>query len=254
MSAAEHCDKTLLVQAEFDGELDAAQSAELRSHRATCAVCQATYATLEHTRATLRQDGLYHQAPASLRATLTAQLAAQSRPVPMRSRFAVWWGRPIAGFGAGLATAAAIFLFALMPVQQAVLDQVTASHVRALQPGHLSDVVSTDLHTVKPWFDGKLDFAPPVKDLTDKDFPLKGGRLDYIDNRSVAALIYQHGKHTINLFAWPDARGGDTGVTNSERNGYNVAHWTQSGMALWAISDMDKAELAQFAQQWRQAP
>jgi anti-sigma factor RsiW len=118
-----------------------------------------------------------------------------------------------------------------------------------LQPGHLEDVVSTDQHTVKPWFDGKLDFAPPVKDLAAAKFPLLGGRLDYLNGRAVAALVYGRDKHLIDLFIWPD-RGSATPVA-TVRNGYNAVHWSDGGMTFWAVSDLEARELREFARLWQ---
>jgi anti-sigma factor RsiW len=138
--------------------------------------------------------------------------------------------------------------------EQQLTQEIVSSHVRSLMPGHLMDVVSTDQHTVKPWFDGRLDFAPPVKDFAAAGFPLKGGRLDYIGGRPVAALIYQHDKHVINLFVWPV--GGVTphlaGDTTIE--GYNVVHWTASGMNFWAVSDVERSQLDELATLWRDSP
>jgi anti-sigma factor RsiW len=123
---------------------------------------------------------------------------------------------------------------------------VVSDHIRALQPGHLMDVVSTDQHTVKPWFDGRLDFAPPVKDLKPQGFPLVGGRLDYLDNKKVAALIYQRRQHLIDLYVWPDGGHLDHGATEGSRSGYNFQHWSEDGMAFWAVSDLAPDQLAEF--------
>ncbi len=163
-----------------------------------------------------------------------------------------WWSNG-ASFGLGAACAAALAFLLLMPAMPPGLtEQVIAGHVRALQPGHLQDVASEDRHTVKPWFDGRIDFAPPVKDLAAARFPLTGGRLDYLDGRPVAALIYQRDKHVIDLFVWPAA--GETPPQSAERQGYNIVHWSQNGMAFWAVSDLETAQLKQFAEDWRRAP
>ncbi len=239
------CENLLLIQAEFDGELDAAEAARAIHHRESCASCRAAYAEFSATRSMLKSDAPYHRAPDSLRRALVAGLAAKA-PQPPRRR--TWW-REGGSFVAGAALAASIALFAIVPQQQTMLDQVVSSHIRALQPGHLEDVVSTDQHTVKPWFDGKLDFAPPVKDLAAAKFPLLGGRLDYLDNRAVAALVYGRDKHLIDLYIWPD-QASSTPAT-SVSNGYNAIHWTENGMSLWAVSDLEASQLQDFVRLWR---
>jgi anti-sigma factor RsiW len=193
----------------------------------------------------LRADAPYHRAPESLRRAIVAGLGEKA---PQRARSPAWW-RDGASFAIGAAMAAAIALLVIAPAQQDLIDQVVAGHVRALQPGHLEDVVSTDQHTVKPWFDGKLDFAPPVKDLAAKNFPLLGGRLDYLGGREVAALVYGHDKHIIDLFVWPERDG--LAPSGSARNGYNVVHWSAGGMNFWAVSDLEAGELRTFVQQWQ---
>jgi anti-sigma factor RsiW len=252
MSGTASCKMVLLAQADFDGELDAAQAAEMVAHRAGCAVCEAAYAELKRSREALRAGDLYRPAPETLRRTLAAKAGAAPLPSPRPP--VAWWRWPAANFGLGAAVAAALVVLILSPGQQGMVDQVVASHVRALQPGHLEDVISTDQHTVKPWFDGKLDFAPPVKDFADKGFPLRGGRLDYVGGRAVAALVYEHGKHPINLFAWPSAGDADRGPAFDAHNGYNLIHWVQNGMTLWVVSDLEKAELGDFVQLWRASP
>jgi anti-sigma factor RsiW len=254
------CEMILLVQAEFDGELDAAQAAHLAAHRSGCPVCRTAEAQLVRARE-LFQAELYEPAPAALRDRVLASLDLacpdKSQPVAVSRRrfrhFAAW--RPTtAGFGLGAACAAALMLFVLTPGGQSLTDQVVSGHVRALQPGHLEDVASSDRHTVKPWFDGRLDFAPPVRDLKAAGFPLIGGRLDYIDGRPVAALVYQRDKHIINLFAWPEAASPASAAAAAEKNGYNVIHWVADGMTLWAVSDVERGQLGAFASAWRETP
>jgi anti-sigma factor RsiW len=268
MSTMPDCDKVLLVQAELDGELGAAEVAALAAHRAQCPVCEAAAGELMQARALMRGD-LYQPAPEDVRQRIMASLAAArpSHPQPAaaavlgvlhswRGWWSPWWSPRLsngASFGLGAACAAALAFLLLTPaLPPGVTDQVVAGHVRALQPGHLEDVASEDRHTVKPWFDGKLDFAPPVKDLVADRFPLIGGRLDYLDGRPVAALVYQHDKHVINLFVWPGA--GNTQPQSAERQGYNIVHWSQDGMNFWAVSDVEMAQLKQFAADWSKSP
>lgn len=154
-------------------------------------------------------------------------------------------------FGIGMALAASLVLF-LAPVQRVDLSEaVVAGHIRALQPGHLMDVASTDQHTVKPWFDGRPDFAPPVNDLRETGFPLTGGRLDYLEGRPVAALVYQRNKHLIDVYVWPDT--GATVPSSGTRSGYNYQRWNADGMAFWAVSDLGPDELADFARLHRRS-
>src|SRR5262249_21519470 len=130
--------------------------------------------------------------------------------------------------------------------EQQLTQEIVASHVRSLMASHVTDVLSTDQHTVKPWFNGKIDFSPPVKDLAAQDFPLIGGRLDYVGGRSVAALVFQRHKHIINVFAWPAKEADSKPVVFAPSQGYNLIHWTKSGMTFWAVSDLNPAELQQF--------
>ena len=247
------CDKVLLVQAELDGELGAAEAAALEAHRVGCPICQQAQAELLRTRALLRTEP-YETVPDAVRARVMARLRLPETPAPARAPASRWhweWLRaPGIGFGLGAACAAAVALLLVVPERNGLTEQVIASHIRALQPGHLQDVVSTDQHTVKPWFDGRLDFAPPVRDFAAEGFPLKGGRLDYLDNRPVAALVYQRDRHIIDLYVWPSAASvrlpGDTTV-----QGYNVAHWTADGMNFWAVSDVERNQLVEFAALWR---
>jgi anti-sigma factor RsiW len=259
MSAMPDCDKVLLVQAELDGELGAAEAAGLAAHRAECPICEAAAVELTQARALVRDD-LYQPVPEDVRHRVMTALAAARPARPAMAAAAPeslgWWHRwwsNGASFGLGAACAAALAFLLLMPAMPPGLtEQVIAGHVRALQPGHLQDVASEDRHTVKPWFDGRIDFAPPVKDLAAERFPLTGGRLDYLDGRPVAALIYQRDKHVIDLFVWPAS--GETLPQTGERQGYNIVHWLQNGMAFWAVSDLEAAQLKQFAEDWRRAP
>ncbi len=255
------CDKVLLVQAELDGELDAAAAAALSAHRRECPVCEAAAAELARARTVISGASLYHAMPDDVRARLMARVAAtrppSGTPTARRPRGFDWrrWWPSAAGFGAGAACAAAVLLMITAPPQTGLIDRLVDGHIRALQPGHLEDVASSDRHTVKPWFDGRIDFAPPVKDLAAVNFPLIGGRLDYLGGRQVAALVYQRDKHLIDLFVWPVAEGrAAPSPASAQRQGYNLVHWTQDQMNFWAISDLEMDQLQQFEENWRRTP
>ncbi|HVS76262.1 MAG TPA: hypothetical protein VHE11_04960, partial [Steroidobacteraceae bacterium] len=208
------CGKLLLLQAELDGELDAAQAAALAEHRAGCPVCRRNESAIMAARQALR-SATYHRAGPELMRSVARQVGAQ-RPAHRRRAPLPWRG--LAAFGAGAALAAAVVLSILPMGRQDIVASLVDDHVRALQPGHLLDVVSTSQHTVKPWFDGRLDFAPPVK--SPAGFPLLGGRLDYLHGRTVAVLVYSRGKHLVELFVWP-ASGRAEEPESAVRDGYN---------------------------------
>lgn len=199
----------------------------------------------------IRREATRHAPPAALAERILADLhkADVREPVRPERRPAAWrWLQAITMFVAGAATAWGIALGLLvMPAQEVMSDSITDSHVRSLMGSHLADVLSSDRHTVKPWFAGKLDFSPPVVDLASEGLPLIGARLDYIGGRSVAALVYRSGPHVINLFVWPAPNENPTAPQLLARRGYNLAHWTEGGMQAWAVSDLSPAELQAFA-------
>lgn len=246
MTSANPCPMGLLVQADIDGELDAGRAADLIRHRAQCPDCQAAYADLMMLRDRLRESDLRRSAPDSLRMLLSARMPTAS-PTPKHLR----WHAP-AGFAAGAALAAGIALALFQPRAADPLALVVDAHIRALQPGHLEDVISTDRHTVKPWFQGKLDFAPPVKDFAAEQFPLTGGRLDMLDGRPVAALVYQRNTHPINVLVWPAGTQGDSPPITRDLRGFTTIHWVQNGLTLWAVSDLEKSQLEAFVKLWRE--
>lgn len=268
MNSTADCDKVLLVQAELDGELDAAQAAALATHRAACPICQAAAIELGRARA-LIEEGLYEPLPMGARDRLLNKLnlvqrEQQAADSPRRRRttpysalrwgsFDLGWWQSVTSFGLGAACAVVLAFLVVSPGQSNLADQVVAGHIRALQPGHLADVASSDRHTVKPWFDGRLDFAPPVKDLAADRFPLEGGRLDYLAGRPVAAMVYRRDRHVVDLFVWPADSGGSSPAF-AQVQGYNVVHWTADGMVLWAVSDVEAAELRKFAEAWQRSP
>lgn len=231
-----------LLHAYADDELDLATARELDSHLNECGSCSHAFDTARAIKATTSHPALHYPAPAELRARIVRQVRRESSP----SR--TWLIRRLStGIAAAVLIASLLWgewqLPHRMSVASADQREVLASHLRSLQPPHsLFDVASTDQHTVKPWFETHLDYAPPVRQLASEGFPLEGGRLDYVHDRPVAALVYRRGRHAINLFVWPgESRGGVT----SER-GINLVHWDQGGMTFWAVSDLNLAELQTF--------
>ena len=235
----------LLIQADLDGELDAAATAALAAHVADCPGCAELQRELSALSLRLRGEIFPHAAPASLRRALEARLLPAAPPAPSGFRRRLV---PFASFGAGAAIAACLALL-LLPRGADPDAELVGDHIRALQPGHLTDVLSSDQHTVKPWFDGRIDYAPPVEDFSPQGFPLIGGRLDYIGGRPVAVLVYRRDKHLIDLYVWPDG-GAPSGPASEARNGYNVVRWTRGGMTFRAVSDLEAKELGAFAQLW----
>jgi anti-sigma factor RsiW len=239
-----------LVHRAIDGELSDNVGAELSRHVAGCATCQDIYGRQRTLKHAIRSQATRHAAPAALGARIGAALDAQTA----RSSGGSWlnW-RPYA-LAASLAlavmTSSLATWYVVTPERaDAVQQEVIASHIRSLMEGHLTDIESSDRHTVKPWFNGRVDLSPPVKDLAAEGFPLVGGRLDYIGGRPVAALVYKRRQHIINAFIWPDSAPAD--MTATSERGFNLRSWTQNGMTLWVISDLNAAELATFEQALR---
>jgi anti-sigma factor RsiW len=240
-----------VIHGYLDRELDLGSSLEVEQHMQECEVCASAYRNQIALRSALKHGSLYHSAPAKLEKRIRSALRREAR-IERAPRSFVWRWLPVGAMALMLLLAFVIWraVPGLGPGGDDHLAQeVVSDHVRSLQmPGHLTDVLSSDQHTVKPWFDGKIDFAPPVRDFAGQDFRLFGGRLGYLNNRTVATLIYQRRLHYINLYIWPSEKAGSTGEITTERQGYNMIHWTSSGMNYWAISDLNGVELHEFAQ------
>lgn len=232
-----------LVGGYIDGELDLVKSLEIEQHLGACPACKVQYDQVRELGSGIRAHALYHAAPPALRARVAAALPRE----PGSGARAWGWG----GMAASLALLTLLGLgFGLELLQpgtdERLAREVVASHVRSLMADHLTDIASSDQHTVKPWIAGKLDFSPPVDDLAAQGYALAGGRLDYLGERGVMALVYRRHAHVINLFVWPQAPGADSGVRSDSSQGYNVAHFSRAGMAFWAVSDLNPEEFKAF--------
>jgi mycothiol system anti-sigma-R factor len=261
---------TNLTDGYLDGELDPITSQKIEQHLRDCRRCEEAYEV--HTALThaISRGAPYYKAPAELRHRVQSSLREEiggrpprnvapdaQPPFPRRQSelrttlFSAPWSW--LGLAAAIIFAAIIALNLVPRLQQPGPDQLLAtqliaSHVRSLMANHLTDVASSDQHTVKPWLDAKLDFAPPVVDLTSEGFPLLGGRLDYLDNRPVAALVYQRRKHFINLFVWPAASGSAKTTKAMTRQGYHLLYWVDPDFNYWAVSDVSVGDLQTFKQ------
>ena len=267
------CPETLqLTDAYLDDELELRGALELEEHLAGCSACSAEERGLRELQASVRANLVRHAAPPSLEARLREALqvpaAAALAPAAPRSAVTPALAAPAAALPrppaarrwAGLAASAAAATLAAMvvlvaaprlrppPAEIAVADVVIAAHVRSLLANHLTDVASSDQHTVKPWFQGKLDYSVSVTDFAAEGYPLVGGRLDYVEDAPVASLVYRRAQHVVNLFVWPGRRGGDEPLQHLSRRGYGAFWWSKDGMYYWAVSDLNDAELQRFVE------
>jgi anti-sigma factor RsiW len=249
-----------LLDAFADGELDAAHALACEEHVQSCAGCAARLRSIRLTRERLGSPCLRLAAPPALRARIEAALVAEHAGSAQQahavrrdregwiSRLRRWSIAP----SAALLAASLVVMTMTTPwrVAPGLEAGIVESHVRSLQVSHLTDVATSDQHTVKPWFNGKVDFAPPVVDLASRGFPLAGGRLDYVGGRPAAALVYRRNGHVINLFVWPAA---EPESRSTHLDGYNLMGWRQAGLQLWAVSDLNAVELKEFQEDFHEA-
>ncbi|NVO15576.1 MAG: anti-sigma factor [Rhodoplanes sp.] len=239
-------DADLLLHALVDGELDAGHAREVERHLASCPRCAAALAELRALRSALQDVPLRREAPAALRSRIEAALPQpRSRPAPTDRR-TLLKGFAFGSVFSGAIAATALVLLVRSDRGQRMHGDLVSAHLRSLQGTRLTDVETSDRHTVKPWFNGRLDLAPPVVDLTAKGFTLLGGRLDYLDGKPVAAIVYKRRRHVVNLFVEPSSAA-DTSPGVSTLQGFNIRHWSDGGLAFWAVSDIAADELAEFA-------
>lgn len=237
-----------LLHAFADGELDLVHSTEVEQHLHECPRCEASLAAIRSLSSAVASRASYHRAPEGLARQI--RFVAGTEAATQRARPAMiarYWLAAAAALLLVLTGWLAIHAMRGGDMATVLAQEVVSGHIRSLMvAGHLTDVLSSDQHTVKPWFESKLDFAPPVQDLATKGFVLEGGRLDYIQQRPVAALVYSYRKHPINLFIWPAGSGEATAPAASSRDGYALIHWQQGGMTFWAVSDASADVVREF--------
>ena len=253
-----NCDQARpLLGAYHDGELEPALRDEIATHVAGCQACAQALARHRLLAEALRAHAPRAEAPAALhdwaraavRGDADAPTSAARRAARPARAARARSGWLYAAFALAACVAVAVGLAPQLAARDVLARDLVAAHVRAAVTGHVSDVISTDQHTVKPWFHGRLDFAPPVVDLADAGFPLEGGRVDYVDERTVAVLVYRRNRHPIDLFVWP-ARRGAPPLVPATRDGYQIEHRVVAGMQCWAVSDLNAAELREFVERY----
>jgi anti-sigma factor RsiW len=239
------CNDALRVQAYFDGELDASASVAVEQHLKICSACADLLGTLQATSSAIRGQGAYHRASPALQSAIAKSLGRDAGPQKLRtSAFArgkPFWSGAASGVAATTLAAALAFFVMLPPAVDPLVNDIMNAHLRSLMANHLYDVASSDQHTVKPWFSGHADVSPPAVDFPKEDYRLIGGRADYVDGRRVAVVVYRHGAHIINVFAW--AQNGGALPDMVTRSGYHEVFWTSGNLAFCAVSDTALDEL-----------
>ena len=229
-------DQQLLLGGLVDGELDAANIAMVEAHVGRCEGCREELERLNALRGLLGTDGVRHAAPAGL----ARRLAAIPELSPRATRLPGWLAPGLAGaLAASLATAVLLPLAVPAPIDR----ELVSGHIRSLQPGHLIDIQTSNRHVVKPWFNGRVDFSPPVPELAAQGFPLAGGRLDSIDGKTAAVIVYHRRLHAVNLFVWPAS---DAAARSFVESGFSVEEWSRDGLRFAAVSDIPAAEVRDF--------
>ncbi len=241
----------VLLHALVDGELDAGNARDVELHIAKCPECAAQLMEIHALRKAMVPDNLRYAAPASLRSRIEGKLPAPR--AKQTSRRAVLKGLSIGASATALAASGVLVMVMRAGDDRRVLGEVVSAHLRSMQGDHLTDVLSSDQHTVKPWFNGKLDVAPPVVDLTSLGFTLLGGRLDYVDAKPVAAVVYRRRVHIINLFCAPSPGSARRVAKMESLQGFNVRSWTDNGLGFWAVSDINAEELTEFGDKFEVA-
>jgi anti-sigma factor RsiW len=244
------CEETeILLHALIDGELDAGHAREVEDHIAGCPHCVAQLRAYREMSKAVAGADLRYAAPPELRRRIEASLPKTQAP----NRRAVLRGFAMGSAVSAIAATGLVAIVLRSDDEQRIMSEVVSAHLRSLQAGHLTDVLSTDQHTVKPWFNGKLDVAPPVVDLTAQGFTLIGGRLDYVDTRPIGAIVYRRRSHVINLFVAQTANAERRPAKTETIQGFNIRRWSEHGLNYWAVSDLAADELADFGEKFETA-
>ena len=245
------CDEAeILVHALVDGELDAGHAREVENHVAGCPHCAALLRDYREMSKAIAEADMRYTAPPDLRRRIEAALP---QPRQLQSRRAVLRGFAMGSAASALAATGLVAIVLRRDDFERIQSEVVSAHLRSLQAGHLTDVISTDQHTVKPWFNGKLDVSPPVIDLTAEGFTLIGGRLDYVDARAIGAVVYRRRQHVINLFVSQTASTERRAAKIETIQGFNIRHWSDRGLNYWAVSDLTRDELVEFGDRFENA-
>jgi anti-sigma factor RsiW len=250
------CDEAeILLHALIDGELDAGHARDVEDHIAGCPNCAAQLAAYREMSQAIAAAGVRYTAPAQLRRRIEASLPqTQTQPQTLApNRRSVLRGFAMGSAVSAIAATGLVAIVLRNDDEQRIMSEVVSAHLRSLQAGHLTDVVSTDQHTVKPWFNGRLDVSPPVIDLTSQGFTLVGGRLDYIDARAIGAIVYRRRQHIINLFVAQTASAESRPPKIETIQGFNIRRWSDRGLNYWAVSDIGVDELAEFGDKFEAA-
>ena len=236
----------------LDEAVDPLRREQIDGHLAGCAGCRDFCAERRNLIQAI-QGAPYYHAPPDLLDQVLSQVETATRPAPRRAY--AWAASLVFALVVGLGLGAGVtYRIAGLQSERHMFEEVVASHVRSqMLPGRMTDVASSDRHQVKPWFNGKLDFAPPVRDFTDNGFPLVGGRVDYLGDRAVAVLVYRHRQHVINLYVWPVTEPAELAATAGSHHGYSLLHWRQQGMEYWLVSDLSPPSLASFHEIFQKA-
>jgi len=250
------CDEAdILLHALIDGELDAGHARDVEGHIASCPRCAAALADYRKMSEMIAGADVRYTAPPGLRQRIEASLpqARSADVLPMPSRRSVLRGFAMGSAVSALAATGLVAIVLRNDDEQRIENEVVSAHLRSLQAGHLIDVVSTDQHTVKPWFNGKLDVSPPVIDLTAQGFTMIGGRLDYVNAREIGAVVYKRRQHVINLFVAQTASTERKSAKISTLQGFNIRRWSDRGLNYWAVSDLGADELTEFGDKFEGA-